>query len=111
MIHVEELEYGECPTLLSVSSGEYKTELTKKFKERESWETLNPKNIHTAIPGKVLDIFVRVGQEVKKGDVILLLEAMKMQNQIQMPFDGKIKKIYVKPDELIKKNQLMIEIM
>jgi biotin carboxyl carrier protein len=35
---------------------------------------------------------------------------MKMQNQIVMPFDGKIKKVYVKPDEKIRKNHLMIEL-
>ena len=40
----------------------------------------------------------------------MLLEAMKMQNQILMPFDGKIKNVHVKPDEKIAKNHLMIEL-
>lgn len=108
--HLEEHEYGEYPTL-SISSGLYKTELTKKFKNRTNWKAPNPKEIYTVIPGTVLDIFVKTGDEIKKGEIILILEAMKMQNQILMPFDGKIKKVHVKPDDILRKNILMIEIV
>lgn len=108
--HLEEHEYGEYPTL-SISSGLYKTELTKKFKERKNWVAPNPKEIYTVIPGTILDVYVKTGQEVKQGEILLILEAMKMQNQILMPFDGKIKKVYIKPDDVLKKNHLMIEIL
>lgn len=110
MENMNEKDYGEYPTL-SISSGLYKTELTTKFKNRKNWEAPNPKKIHAVIPGTILDVFVKVGQEVKRGEILLILEAMKMQNQIIMPFDGKIKKVYVKPDEVIKKQHLMIEIV
>jgi biotin carboxyl carrier protein len=53
---------------------------------------------------------VKPGQEVKKGETLLILEAMKMQNQITMPFNGKIKRVNVKPDEVVKKKHVMIEI-
>jgi biotin carboxyl carrier protein len=109
MDNIEEKDYGEYPTL-SISSGLYKTELTKKFINRKKWEIPDPKMIYAIIPGTILDVFVKSGQHVKKGEIILILEAMKMQNQIIMPFDGKIKKIYVTPDEKIKKKHLMIEI-
>lgn len=110
MEDMNENEFGEYPTL-SISSGLYKTELTKKFKERKNWVAPNPKMIFTVIPGTVLDVYVKSGQEVKKGEILLILEAMKMQNQILMPFDGKIKKVHVKADEILKKNHLMIEIV
>jgi biotin carboxyl carrier protein len=110
MDNMDESEYGEYPTL-SIGSGLYKTILTKKFKERIVWETPNPKKINAVIPGTILDIYVKAGQLVKKGEVILILEAMKMQNQIKMPFDGKIKKVFVKPDEMVKRSQVMIEII
>ncbi len=45
------------------------------------------------IPGTVLDIFVNPGQNVKKGDLLLILDAMKMQNKLKCPVDGKIKSI------------------
>lgn len=109
MENVNERDYGEYPTL-SIGSGLYKTEITEKFKNRKKWEPNNPKKIYSIIPGTIVDIFVKPGQEVKEGETLLILEAMKMQNQIGMPFDGKIKKIYVKPDEIISKSYLMIEI-
>jgi biotin carboxyl carrier protein len=62
------------------------------------------------IPGTIIDVFVKSGQSVKQGETLLILEAMKMQNQILMPFDGKLKKVYVSADEKIAKNRLMIEI-
>ena len=47
---------------------------------------------------------------MKEGETILLLEAMKMQNQVRMPFDGEIVKIHVKKDEIIPNRYLMVEI-
>jgi acetyl/propionyl-CoA carboxylase alpha subunit len=45
-----------------------------------------------------------------QGDVVLVLEAMKMANRIVMPFDGTIKAIHVKKGDIVPKNQLMVEI-
>jgi biotin carboxyl carrier protein len=110
MDEMDEKEYGEYPTLL-ISSGLYKTELTEKYKNRKKWEPVDPKKIYALIPGTILDVYVKPGQQVKRGETILILEAMKMQNQILMPFDGKIKKVYIKPDEVLSKHQIMIEIL
>lgn len=110
MENFEEKDYVEYSTLL-LGSGLYKTELTKKFKERKKWSVPNPKKIYATIPGTILDVYIKPGQQVKKGETLLILEAMKMQNRINIPFDGKIKKIYVQADEVIKKGHLMIEIM
>jgi biotin carboxyl carrier protein len=58
----------------------------------------------------VIDIFVKPKDKVKEGETLLLLEAMKMQNQVRMPFDGEIVRIHVKKDETIPKKHLMVEI-
>jgi len=113
LIIMEENEdniYGEFPTFLT-SSGGYKTGLTKKFEKRKEWAAPNSKMIKAIIPGTIIDVFVKSGQNVKKGETLLILEAMKMQNQILMPFDGKIKKVFVKPDEKIPKHYLMLELV
>ncbi|NPA36975.1 MAG: biotin/lipoyl-binding protein [Chlorobi bacterium] len=93
-----------------ILSMKYKTRLTKKFKNRKKYEEPNPNNILSYIPGTIVDIFVRKGKKVKKGDPLLILEAMKMRNQIVMPFDGKIVAIHVKKGDKIPKNFLMIEV-
>lgn len=110
MENMDEKEFGEYPTL-SIGSGMYRTELTEKFKNRKQWATPDPKKIFSIIPGTILDVYVKPGQDVKKGETLLILEAMKMQNQILMPYNGKIKKIYVSPDEVISKSFLMVELV
>ena len=100
---------GEFPMLLT-STGQYKTELTEKYKNRKKWVKFDPLKIYSVLPGTVIDVFVKNGQKVQKGETIMILEAMKMQNQILMPIDGKIKKVHIKPDDTIPKNFVMIEL-
>jgi len=88
----------------------YVTELTKKFEERKPWGRPNPKYINSFIPGTIVEIFVKEGQEVKEGESLMILEAMKMKNQIKMPFDGKIAKIHVTEGEKVPNRLLMVEI-
>lgn len=93
-----------------ILSLKYKTRLTRKFKERKKYEVPDPNELKSVIPGTVVDIKAKKGQRLKEGDVILLLEAMKMINEIHMPFDGKIKKIHVEKGQRISKNFLMVEV-
>ncbi|MCI8364912.1 MAG: biotin/lipoyl-binding protein [Eubacterium sp.] len=53
------------------------------------------------MPGKILAVKASVGAEVKKGDVILLLEAMKMENEVVAPQDGKIASINVNSGDMV----------
>jgi pyruvate carboxylase len=97
-------------TTFLTGSGGFKTLLTEKYQNRKVWAEPDSKKITAIIPGTIIDVYVKSGQNVKKGETLLVLEAMKMQNQILMPFDGKIKKVFVKPDEKIPKHYLMLEL-
>lgn len=66
-------------------------------------------NIKAPMPGMVLNILVQEGAEVKKGDALLILEAMKMENILKSPADGKVKAIVVKKGVAVEKNQVLIE--
>lgn len=88
---------------------EYKTTFTKKWEHRVKWEEPNPFLIESHIPGTILSITVKEGQEVKEGELLLVLQAMKMENKIVAPFPGKIKKIIVAKGDKIPKGALMIE--
>jgi biotin carboxyl carrier protein len=87
----------------------YLTTFTKKFENHKPWVAPNPKLYYSFIPGKVLSINLIEGQIVKKGEPMMVLESMKMNNIIRVPVDGKVKKISVKVDEVIPKNHLMVE--
>ncbi|MCT4590822.1 MAG: biotin/lipoyl-binding protein [Carboxylicivirga sp.] len=94
----------------AILSMKYKTKLTKKFENRVTYQAPNPDHILSYIPGTICEVFVKEGQEVKEGESLLILEAMKMRNQITMPRDGKVKSIKVTQGDRIPKNQLMVEI-
>jgi len=62
------------------------------------------------MPGFILDINIKEGQEVKEGDTLLILEAMKMENAITSPNKGVVKSVNIKKGETVEKGQLMIEL-
>jgi len=66
------------------------------------------KDINAPMPGLILDIVVSEGEEVKKGDTLLILEAMKMENIIKSPGEGKIKSIIVSKGDSVDSGQKLI---
>jgi biotin carboxyl carrier protein len=66
--------------------------------------------IAAPLPGLVLDLLVKEGDAVKAGQSLLVMEAMKMENQIQAPFDGTVKKVFVQKGANICEGDKLIEI-
>lgn len=71
--------------------------------------TAKVSNVKAPMPGLVLSVLVEPGQEVKKGDKLLVLEAMKMENIIKAAGDGKVGRIAVEKGQAVDKNQTLIE--
>lgn len=65
--------------------------------------------IKAPMPGLVLNVIVAEGQEVNKGDSLLVLEAMKMENVIKSPTSGVIKKILIVKGDKVEKNEILIQ--
>ena len=84
--------------------------------EAEEGETASAANVNTAnalkapLPGVVTDIKVAVGDEVKVGDVVVVLEAMKMANNLEAEKDGKVTAICVKTGESVLKDSPLVVI-
>lgn len=66
-------------------------------------------NLKAPMPGLVLEISVKAGDKVNKGDCLLVLEAMKMENLIKSPLDATIKSIEINTGDKVEKNQLLIQ--
>jgi biotin carboxyl carrier protein len=77
----------------------------EKFKQVNKTET-----IIAPMPGKVVELLVEENTKVKEGEPILILEAMKMQNEIIAVVAGKIKKIHVKTGDSVAKDEVLMEI-
>lgn len=89
---------------------EYMTLLTRKFHERKPYSPPNPKLIHAFIPGTIVGVNVKEKEKIKKGENLLSLQAMKMNNDILSSIDGTIKKLHVKKGDVVVKNQLLVEL-
>jgi acetyl-CoA carboxylase biotin carboxyl carrier protein len=66
--------------------------------------------VKAPMPGKILEVLVKVGDQVKEDDELLMLEAMKMENPIYAPADGTVKDIKVKANDSVETDQLLVVI-
>jgi len=66
--------------------------------------------ITAPLPGRIWEIKVKVGQQVSEDEVVLILEAMKMENEISANQSGTIKKILVEKDQVVKVGEALIEV-
>ncbi|MBH0155743.1 pyruvate carboxylase [Fictibacillus sp. 5RED26] len=71
----------------------------------------NPSQIGASMPGTVIKVLVEQGEKVKKGDHLMITEAMKMETTVQAPFDGTVKEISVQNGEGIAAGDLLIELI
>jgi len=67
------------------------------------------KDIKAPMPGLILDVLVEVGQEVKKGDALMILEAMKMENILKATGEGTVSTIEVEKGQSVEKNSVLIK--
>jgi biotin carboxyl carrier protein len=89
----------------------YKTRLTRKFGMRKIKPQIeDPCTVKAFIPGLIKKIYVKEGDRISKGDKLVVLEAMKMENQILSATSGIIKKIHIPEGKVVVKNELLIEI-
>lgn len=66
--------------------------------------------LRAPMPGLIVKVPVAEGQEVKKGDVLAVLESMKMQNELKSPRDGKVVRIQVKPGDSVEQRHTLLSV-
>ncbi|MDX9724962.1 MAG: acetyl-CoA carboxylase biotin carboxyl carrier protein subunit [Bacteroidales bacterium] len=74
-------------------------------------EKSNKVELKAPMPGKIIDVLVREGASILRGEPLLILEAMKMQNEIQAPVNGKVTRLVAKPNSNVMKDDLLLEIL
>jgi len=66
--------------------------------------------VKAPMPGKIIDVLVREGGQVLRGESVVILEAMKMQNEIISPVNGHVLKVSAKPNTNVMKDDVLVEI-
>jgi acetyl/propionyl-CoA carboxylase alpha subunit len=111
---VVKADYTEKSFVISVNGTKYTLNVKDKFDEllktlgMDKLSSGKVNEIKAPMPGLVLDVRVSEGSTVKKGDAVVVLEAMKMENILKSPTDGVVKKISVKKGTAVEKNQVLI---
>lgn len=86
---------------------------SKKTMANTFIQKADPENefeVGSSIPGTILKVLVEIGQEVKAGEPLMIVEAMKMETNIVSPIDGKIESITVKDNEMVEAGQLLLRL-
>jgi biotin carboxyl carrier protein len=96
--------------VLNINSSLYTTRISKKFLARKKFVPANPLIITSYIPGTVLEIFVTPGKEVKKGEDLMIVDAMKMKNKIKSGIDGIVKTVSVAKGAKVAKGSVLVEL-
>jgi len=114
-VEVVQMSHAEKKCSIKIDGNEYELEMKDEMDLLLLQMGMNKRPAHAAgslkapMPGKVLRVDVKEGQHVKKGESILILEAMKMENAIKAPGDGMVKGIRVKAGEAVEKGEVMVE--
>jgi len=69
-----------------------------------------PFHLKAPMPGLIVAVPVKVGQEVRKGEVLVILESMKMQNELKSTRDGKVTRVLISPGEAVEKKQTLVTV-
>jgi biotin carboxyl carrier protein len=86
----------------------YETSSTPAFERKTKWELPDDRIINSIIPGTIVEVLVQKGQQVKEGEMMLIIEAMKMNNRLVFSKDGVVDEICVKPGDIVSKGQKLL---
>ena len=101
-VAVEELGAGAAPAATPVATPKAAPAAAPAPKAPAASGTAGSITVSSPMPGKILNVKASVGASVKKGDVILILEAMKMENEVVAPEDGTVASINVAAGDAVE---------
>ncbi len=99
------------PCLVNVGRREYRVELRdpRQWRRRgSSLEAEGPQEIIAPMPGKIVKVLVMEGQEVKRNQGLLVIEAMKMQNELRAPRSGRVGRVYMAEGRGVKSGARLV---
>ncbi len=116
--NAEVLEVNETgkEMIIRINGNKYTVNLHDKYDEllhqlgMDKMVAAKVNDLKAPMPGLVLEVLVQEGQQIKKGDNLVVLEAMKMENNLKAVADATVKKVKVAKGDRVEKNEIMIEL-
>ncbi|MDQ3191976.1 MAG: acetyl-CoA carboxylase biotin carboxyl carrier protein subunit [Bacteroidota bacterium] len=113
-VEILKKDYNEKSFIIKVNGNKYHLQVKDRYDELLKSMGLEItgggkiNEIKAPMPGLVLEILVKPGQEIQKGDPVMVLEAMKMENILKSPTSGIVKKVNVEQKQAVEKNQVLV---
>lgn len=114
-VEIEEVNRTEKKYHIRVNGKSFHVELKERLDDllhemgMDSKSSQKINDLYAPMPGLVVDILVKEGQSIKKGDTIIILEAMKMENSLKAMTDATVKKIVVAIGAAVDKNAVLVQ--
>lgn len=96
--------------IVNLDDTKYQTYSTPANDKRLKWEIPDDKVFKSIIPGTVVEVFVKEGDKVEEGDRMLIIEAMKMNNEFAFHRSGTVKAVHVKTSDIVAKGKILLEL-
>lgn len=96
------------PKTLVIDDTVYETKHTVKFARRKPYAPADVRQVVAFIPGVIQDVMVHAGQKVRRGQPLVVLEAMKMRNAVLSPIEAKIRQVEVEKGQIVAKGQILV---
>ena len=93
-----------------VDGTDYETRATRKWRERQPWIPSDRAAVTALIPGLILEVLVKPGQRVRCGEGVVVIEAMKMANEVASPWDGVVKAVLVSVGQNVPRGAVLVEL-
>jgi biotin carboxyl carrier protein len=93
--------------ILTIDSADYETEVPRDMLKPFAGMP-EKRDLRAFIPGTIVEVRVREGEKVSPGQVLLLLDAMKMHNEVSSEISGRVRQVLVVKGDRVEKNQLLI---
>jgi acetyl/propionyl-CoA carboxylase alpha subunit len=105
-----EFSFDDCLSWIRINSDTFPIEI-RDLEAVESWPSVGDGRITAPIPGLITAVLVEEGQRVRAGQPLMVLEAMKMENEIRSPMTGLVESIHVSPGSSVAKQALLVNII
>jgi glutaconyl-CoA/methylmalonyl-CoA decarboxylase subunit gamma len=114
LVEIADKNQNKYTVLVNGVSYSFTIESPTSYKRRKYLEKHKPvskvEHVTSPMPGKIIEVLIEENNKIKEGDSILILEAMKMQNEIIAQVGGKVKKVLVKAGDNVGKDEPLVEI-
>ncbi len=107
---LSEIEVYGGPGGVATGSGKAKSSSDKKSAGGKRPRPSHQGHVTTAMPGSIVEVLVQPGQKVKAGDAVLVIEAMKMENEVQAPIGGTVIGVFVTKGDVVTPDEALVEI-